>query len=142
MMIKMRTLVLVAVSAILTLSSVSCGKSKNDKEEVSIDGCWELYTVETRTTHVGTVSVDVYIQFEQGAFVLYQRIGEGSYTRFEGSYTLGKNQELSGSYTGGKAWGPYTAAISETDLVLTKGSEADTYKRITSIPETVLSNLY
>ena len=74
--------------------------------------------------------------------MLYQRLGEGRYTRFEGSYVLDKKKELTGTYSGGKAWGPYTAEISETDLVLSKGSEADTYKRIASIPETVLTNTY
>ena len=142
-MMKIRTMVMAVAATVLTLAAVSCGKNNKDKEEeATIDGCWELYTVETRTTQVGTVSVDVYLQFEQGAFVLYQRLGEGRYTRFEGSYVLDKKKELTGTYTGGKAWGPYTAEISETDLILSKGSESDTYKRIASIPETVLTNTY
>ena len=141
-MMKLRTMVLTAAAAVLTLAAVSCGK-KDKEEAVSIDGCWELTKVEqTKAAHVGDVTVDVYVQFEQGAFVLYQRIGDGRYSRFEGSYLLGKNKELTGTYAGGKAWGPYTFVLSETDLVLTKGSEKDTYKKVSSIPEKVLSNVY
>lgn len=140
-MMKLRTMVLTAAAAVLTLAAVSCGK-KDKEEAVSIDGCWELYNVATKSTMVGFVSVDVYVEFHEGAFTLYQRIGDGRYSRFEGSYLLGKNKELTGTYAGGKAWGPYTFVLSETDLVLTKGSEKDTYKKVSSIPEKVLSNVY
>lgn len=141
-MMKWHTLVLTAAAAVLTFAAVSCGKSGKDKDEASIEGCWELYNVATKSTMVGTVSVDVYVEFHEGAFTLYQRIGEGRYTRFDGSYKLGKKNELTGSYTGGKAWGPYTAEISESELVLSTDSEKDTYKKVASVPEKVLSNLY
>ena len=141
-MMKFRTMVMTAVAAVLTLAAVSCGKSHSDKDEASIEGCWELSNVSTKSTMVGTVSVDVYIEFHEGSFTLYQRIGEGRYTRFDGSYKLGKKNELTGSYTGGKAWGPYTAEISESELILTTASEKATYRKIASVPEQVLSNLY
>lgn len=141
MMKSLRTMVLTAVAAVLTLTAVSCGKSNKDKDELSIDGTWELYSVETKTATVGTVSVDVYLEFKDGSFLLYQRIGEGRYTRFDGSYLL-KKKELTGTYAGGKAWGPYEVELTESDLILTKGSEKDTYKKIASIPEKVLSNMY
>lgn len=141
MMKSLRTMVLTAVAAVLTLTAVSCGKSNKDKDELSIDGTWELYSVETKTVTVGTVSVDVYLEFKDGTFLLYQRIGEGRYTRFDGFYLL-KKKELTGTYAGGKAWGPYEVELTESDLILTKGSEKDTYKKIASVPEKVLSNMY
>lgn len=109
---------------------------------VSVEGSWELTSVATKAS-VGSVNVSVYITFGSGQFTLYQKIGEGRYTQFTGTYTLVKNT-LSGKYSTDKAWGPYTVSGSGTSLTLTTagGKEADTYKKIGSIPSSVLENLY
>ena len=94
---------------------------------------------------VGNVQVSVYIEFASGgSFTLYQKIGEGRYTMFTGSYSLSADNKLSGSYNGGSAWGPYDVALSGGTLTLTSagGKEVDTYKKISAIPESVTGNLY
>ena len=140
------------LGAAVLLALVSCG-SKNNPEKggesggsdtkVNVAGTWELSGVATKVA-VGDVNVSVYLSFEGSSFTLYQKIGEGRYTRFTGSYNVSSDNKLSGSYDGGSSWGPYDAALSSGNLVLTSpgGKEVDTYKKISSIPASVLSNLY
>lgn len=142
---------LALVLAGLMLLFVSCGKSSsgggsgNEKptpSKTSVVGCWELVSVTTKVA-VGSVNVNVYIDFKStGSFDLYQKIGEGRYTKFTGTYKLDSDGKLSGTYDGGSAWGPYTAALSGTSLTLSTASETDKYNKINAIPGSVTSNLY
>ena len=118
------------------------GGGGGDDTKVSVEGSWELSSVTTKAS-VGGVTVSVYVTFSGGSFTLYQKIGEGRYTQFTGSYTL-NDKTLTGNYAGGKSWGPYTAAMSGGNLTLTSagGKEVDTYKKIGSIPSSVTDNLY
>ena len=140
----MRKILFASLFAIFVMAPLSCGKHDKDteKESVSVVGCWELASVETKSAQIGDVTVDVFIQFvEGGSFTLYQKIGEGWYSKFTGKYTQDKNT-ISGTYTGGtKTWGPYEMELDKTTLVLYKegGVERDSYKRIDAIPSTVLS---
>ena len=113
--------------------------------ELDVIGMWELSSVSTKAS-VGSVTVSVYIDFAaDNSFTLYQKIGEGRYTKFEGTYNLNKDAaQLSGSYAGGSAWGPYSASRDGNTLTLasTGGKEVDTYKKIDSIPASVTENLY
>lgn len=134
--------------ATLLLALAACGEKEKTDEPVStqidITGYWELTSVVTKAS-VGSVNVSVYLDFaSNGNFTLYQKIGEGRYTQFAGSYILSSDNQLSGSYAGGSAWGPYTAALSGGSLVLTSpgGKEVDSYKKVSAIPETVTGNLY
>jgi hypothetical protein len=115
------------------------------KDQVDVTGVWELVSVATKA-NVGSVTVNVYIDFAaDNSFTLYQKIGEGRYTKFSGSYKLDKETgALSGSYSGGSAWGPYTAARSGGSLTLTSagGKEVDSYKKLDSIPSSVTENVY
>ena len=114
-------------------------------EELEVTGAWELYSVTTKA-RVGSVTVSVYIDFAaENSFTLYQKIGEGRYAKFEGSYNLDKEAgQLSGSYAGGSAWGPYSASRDGSNLILSSagGKEVDSYRKIESIPATVTENLY
>ena len=139
---------LLELTALLMGLAVSCNKenqpSGGEAVRTNLPGVWELTDVSTKVS-VGSVAVNVYIDFKQdGTFVLYQKIGEGRYSRFDGSYTVGEDKSLSGSYTGGKAWGPYGAEITDGKLILmsANGTETDTYKKIDSLPPTVTSQLY
>ena len=108
-----------------------------------ITGIWELSSVTTKAT-VGSVNVSVYVEFiSGGTFTLYQKIGEGRYTKFNGKFSF-QDGSLSGSYSDGTKWGPYTASLSGETLTLTSagGKETDTYKKVSAIPESVLSNVY
>ena len=132
---------IVAFAAAMML--LSCGNSKEEKVSLSVDGCWELISVTTKSATVGTETVSVYIEFLAGSFTLYQKIGEGRYTVFSGSYTIDqKEQTLSGTYADGTAWGPYSVACSDANMSLSKDSETDSYKKIDAIPAAVTSNTY
>ena len=132
-----------ALAAVCMLAVLSCGKNdpKEDKKGLSVDGIWELSSVQTKAAQVGGTSVEVYLEFATGNFTLYQKIGAGRYTQFTGTYKVGEDNSLSGSYSGGDAWGPYEASVEGTTLTLSKGSETDTYQKVDAIPEGVLQNL-
>lgn len=132
--------------AACVLALVACKKESSDPTPSSegVVGIWELSSVTTKAS-VGEVQVSVYIDFSSdGNFTLYQKVGQGRYTKFTGTYTLTSDSKLSGSYFGGTAWGPYDAVVSGETLTLTSagGKEVDTYKKIASIPENVTNNLY
>lgn len=112
--------------------------------KLDVTGSWELSNVETKVS-VGSVNVSVYITFASGdSFTLYQKIGEGRYSVFTGTYTLSSDNKLSGKYSNNATWGPYSAALSGGKLTLTSagGKEVDTYTKISSIPTSVTQNIY
>lgn len=137
--------------AFAALALCACGGKKDNPEsggnggsKADITGCWELSSVATKAA-VGGLTVSVYVDFVSGgSFTLYQKIGDGRYTKFTGAYVLSSDNKLSGKYDGGDNWGPYNAQISATSLVLTTagGKEADTYTKVKAIPDAVLQNLY
>lgn len=113
-------------------------------KKTDVTGCWELSSVATKAS-IGNVSVSVYMSFgTDGNFELWQKIGEGRYSYFSGTYKLGADNSLSGSYSDGKTWGPYQASTADNKLTLTTsgGSEVDTYNKISSIPDAVTGNVY
>ena len=140
-----RVLYAITVAALCLLTA--CGKDKQPgKEETkpsAITGVWELSDISTKAS-IGSVNVSVYLDFtSDGKFTLYQKIGEGRYTKFTGTYALDK-ASLSGKYSDGKPWGPYNAEINSSSLTLIKegGKETDTYRKIDAVPEAVTSNVY
>lgn len=140
-----RVLYAVAIAALCLVTA--CGKNKQpDKQEnkaLAVAGVWELSDIVTKAS-IGSVNVSVYLDFaSEGSFTLYQKIGEGRYTKFTGTYTVEKDS-LSGKYADGKAWGPYKAEVNGSTLTLVKegGSETDTYRKIDAVPAEVTSNLY
>ena len=136
---------LLMAACVLALSA--CKKEGSDEPTPaggSIVGAWELSSVATKAT-VGDVQVNVYVEFgEDNSFTLYQKVGEGRYTKFDGTYTLATDGKLSGSYSGGSAWGPYDVTLNGDSLTLasSNGKEVDTYKKISAIPEIVTNNIY
>ena len=138
----------VLILATLALALFACKKENGDEPTptptAGITGIWELNSVATKVA-VGSVQVSVYVEFSADqSFTLYQKIGEGRYTRFNGTYALASDGKLSGSYSGGESWGPYDAAVNGDTLTLTSagGKEVDSYKRISAVPESVTGNLY
>ena len=139
-------------AAVMMIGLSGCHKhnevDENEILKAGIQGCWELTSVTTKSASVGNVTVDVYIEFlAPDAMTLYQKIGEGRYTKFTGTYTLAEKQ-LSGTYTSGnkKTWGPYDATLDDEAGILTlalpEKTEKDVYKKIESIPSAVTSNVY
>ncbi|MBP5676058.1 MAG: lipocalin family protein [Bacteroidales bacterium] len=139
-----RALYIIAVAASCLL--VACGKDNKPGKDITasaVAGSWELSEIVTKAS-IGSVDVSVYLDFTQdGTFTLYQKIGEGRYTKFSGTFTLEKNL-LSGNYSDRKPWGPYNVTLEDSRLSLTKteGTETDTYKKIDAVPSEVTSNLY
>ena len=140
-----RVLYAFAVAALCFLTACG-GKDKPGKDEAKasdIAGVWELSDIVTKAS-IGTVQVSVYIDFtSDGKFSLYQKLGEGRYTKYTGTFALEKGV-LSGKYSDGKAWGPYNASVDKTSLTLEKegGKETDVYRKIDAVPAEVTSNLY
>ena len=134
-----------AVTALCLLTACG-GKDKPGKEETKVSdiaGVWELSDIITKAS-LGSVVVSVYIDFaSDGKFTLYQKLGEGRYTKYAGTYALEKGV-LSGKYSDGKAWGPYSATVDKSSLTLEKegGKETDVYRKIDTVPAEVTSNLY
>ncbi len=104
------------------MASVSCGE-KNEGPAVSekIVAEWHLVSVSGMTS-----APEVYVDFAQDlSFSLYQKIGEGRYRRYEGTYTV-SGSLVSGKYSDGEKWGSdYEASFEGENLVLTaqNGSE-------------------
>lgn len=123
----------------------ACKPHQPETPKIDVTGTWELESITTKVA-IGGEQVSVYIDFEsEGAFTLYQKIGAGRYTRFDGTWTIDQEAAtLSGVYSGGDSWGPYSCTCSESTLVLTtaSGGESDTYKRIDAIPAEVIQNVY
>ena len=78
--------------------------------------------------------------------MLYQKVGDGSFRIFNGTYeikTEGEQNFLNGKYNDGTPWGAErTAEISsENTLTLTAGGVNETYSRVSDgIPEDVKDN--
>ena len=84
--------------------------------------------------------VDVYVAFgDEGDFDEYQRLGEGRYRHYNGTYIV-DNGVLSGLYADGTEWGStYTISFSGDTMTLTannESAEAIVYT-MTTIPEEV-----
>lgn len=136
----------VLTMAAVVLALFACKKegSENPTPIESIEGVWELSNVATKVS-VGDIQVSVFVEFaSDNTFTLYQKIGEGRYSKFNGSYAMAADGKLSGSYSGGSSWGPYDAVVDDKALILTSagGKEVDTYKRVDAVPTSVTNNLY
>jgi hypothetical protein len=119
---KIFTLILV-LSALMSVCS--CGGNKNEGPDVTaaIVAEWHLVDV----TGVDSSEIpQVYLDFKADkSFELYQKIGEGRYRKYNGTYTVSGNV-LSGKYSDGEDWGcSYGVSFAESNLKLAadNGSE-------------------
>ena len=96
--------------------AASCG-SKEDGPDISADIVAEWHL--TSISGMSTVP-QVYINFAQDlSFQLYQKVGDGRYRRYDGTYAVASTV-LSGKYADGQAWGSnYTVSFEGEVLVLT-----------------------
>lgn len=125
-------IIIAALLAVLAFSSCT----KEDSKSTIIDGEWHMVVAKDATE-------DVYLSFNDGLFVIYQKTGdlERHYT-FDGTYTVTKGI-LSGIYSDGTPFGSeYEVKVSGDKLTLKalNGSvETVTYKKET-IPAEVKAN--
>lgn len=116
--------------ALLSMALIA-GGCKKEKIQSNIAGEW----------HCSVEECDIYLAFDpDGTFELYQKLGEGRYYQYNGSWSTDKNI-VSGTYDDGTPWGSsYEVEFDGSDKMTfsaTNGSgEVNTYTR-TSIPEEV-----
>lgn len=100
----------------VAFASISCGEVSNGPVvSDKIVGEWHLVSVS------GLNSVpQVYVEFAQDlSFDLYQKVGEGRYRKYEGTYAVA-GAIVSGKYSDGEKWGSdYEASFDGEKLVLT-----------------------
>lgn len=125
----MKTIFKIILALSVLAAAVSCGEKDNGpavSEKIVAE--WHLVGVS------GMTSVpQVYVDFSQDlTFELYQKIGEGRYRKYEGTYTV-TGSLVSGQYSDGEKWGSdYKASFEGDNMVLTaqNGSEeACTYEK-------------
>lgn len=125
----MKTISKIILALSVLAAAVSCGEKDNGpavSEKIVAE--WHLVGVS------GMTSVpQVYVDFSQDlTFELYQKIGEGRYRKYEGTYTV-TGSLVSGQYSDGEKWGSdYKASFEGDNMVLTaqNGSEeACTYEK-------------
>ena len=116
----------------MAFALISCGEENKDNGPVVSDAIvaeWHLVSVSGLN-----VLHHVYVNFAQDlSFELYQKIGEGRFRKYEGTYAV-TGSLVSGKYSDGEKWGSeYEASFDEAEnLVLTaqNGSEeVCTYKK-------------
>lgn len=117
-----------------------CRKDNGGDSDVRIDGEWELISLKTKSVDMDGITLNVYIEFAGGRFELYQKLGDGAYYAFTGSYSV-VGDELSGQYSDGKAFGAkYNVAFVDDCLELRPvGKNEIQLLRPSSIPLSVRS---
>lgn len=124
---------------------VACKPKQPEKPALDPTGIWELTSISTKVS-VGDVAVSVYLEFSaEGTFTIYQKIGEGRYKRFTGTFEVDlDNNRISGKYDGGAKWGPYDCTCNDKTLTLklVGGTETDSYTKIEAVPADVAQNVY
>ena len=115
---KARIYFLTAVLCALAL--VGCGKEKDTPKvnnATNIVGEWHCAPE--------GYDVDVYVAFDAaGSFEEYQRLGEGRYRHYAGTWSVDKSV-LSGVYADGTEWGStYTLSFEGETMTLTANNES------------------
>ena len=115
----------------------ACGdKNGGDKTGLTLEQklCGEWHSTSL------PVDGDVYIDFnEDKTFELYQKIGEGAYRLYRGTWNLEENL-LTGKYNDGEDWAAaYQVAMSDKFLTLTSNNDAaeETVYERSEIPASV-----
>lgn len=134
MFINMKRIIYISTLLLLILS----GCKKEDPAPGPKDmlcGEWHSYTL--------PVDADIYAQFSsEGSFKLYQKIGEGPYLLYSGSWSMEGNV-ISGKYEDGTDWAAsYDVIFSDKFMTWTSRNDAaeeSQYER-SSIPDEVKEN--
>ena len=97
------------LTALMLITATGC-----KKDEKPID-CKATLPGEWHCTPEG-LDADIYADFEEnGSFDLYQKLGEGRYRHYTGTWEC-KGNTLSGKYSDGSDWGSsYTVVFTDND---------------------------
>lgn len=122
--------------ALVMSCACSCRKEPS-KKGLDVTGVWELTEVSpiTKSAMIGDRAVDVFLQFSSdGSFAIHQKLGDGAYKVFTGTWTLTGNT-LDGVYSDKKAWGSTYTVEREGDMMtLASKGEVYSYKKIGALP--------
>ena len=107
-MVLMKRLLFI-LTALMLITATGC-----KKDEKPID-CKATLPGEWHCTPEG-LDADIYADFEEnGSFDLYQKLGEGRYRHYTGTWEC-KGNTLSGKYSDGSDWGSsYTVVFTDND---------------------------
>ena len=130
----MKTLSKIILAISVLAAAVSCNKIKGPVVAESIVAEWHLVSVSGQSS-----APEIYVNFAQDlSFELYQKIGEGRYRKYTGSYSVTESL-VSGTYSDGEKWGTdYEASFDGDNLVLTAqngSAEVCTYEK-KALPDT------
>lgn len=105
---------LVAVLTVIFMS-VACGEKSGD-DVVNVSGEWHLVSYEG----IDISDVEVYLKFDKGIFDLYQKLEEGRFRHYHGSYSVNGNT-MTGQYDDGEplGGGSYTVSLESDNSTLT-----------------------
>lgn len=137
---KRLAMLMIAAAAVL---AAACGK---EDKKVDVSGEWELTNVEfvTKSAVIGSETVFVYMSFDKaGTFSIYQKLGEGRYQTFSGTWAL-SGDVLNGTYSDGKNWAcPYRVSRDgDTMIMVSSPDEKDVYTyRKCTIPASAKNGL-
>lgn len=126
-----------AAIAATILTACNSEQDQIEKNIYEIAGIWHFEGNEAGQ------QVDVYLGFcpVYRTFDLYQKIGEGAYKHFTGSFTMTSSMVLSGKYDSGISWArEYTVSRSGSLLKLSAGDYSCEYTSADVIPEDVIDH--
>ena len=131
----MKKILYILTAAVCLLTS--CTKELKFPEKLY--GDWFCHS-----TSLTSTDVYVYVTFTADSFDLFQKIGDGAYRVYQGTYTLTPDAAggyiLSGKYNDGTPWGAeYIVESTSNDAItLTAEGVTETYTRVSGgIPEEV-----
>lgn len=119
---------IIRITLWLLAATFALGSCSPEDYTTSIEGEW----------HTTRAECDIYIDFGSGGvFELYQRLGEGRYRLYTGSWSV-EEDTLSGNYDDGTPWGSSYKISLDGDNQMTlratnSSGESNTYTR-TTIP--------
>ena len=123
----MKKILYILAAAICLLTS--CKKELKFPEKLY--GDWYCHS-----TSLTSTDVHVYVTFDVETFVLYQKIGEGAYRIYNGTYTLTQGESgsctLTGEYSDGTPWATEYVVVSSSNdvIVFTAGDVTEVYNRV------------
>lgn len=126
-------------AAVVLAALLSC--KKDEARPMDISGEWHL--VSSDKVDKEEYGIDVYVVFNpNGRFELYQKISEGRYRYFSGTYAL-SGSHLTGSYSSGSPLASeYEASLENggAELVLAASSGAETCRYVReAVPDEVFT---
>jgi len=125
-------------------SVLGCKKTPKADPTPQCTGEWQLSSISVKSVSYAGQAIDIYVSFvSDGNFELYQKIGQGRFRKYTGTWSL-SGTTLSGVYSSGKEWGSsYEVSVDDETMTLTSAvaEEVSVYKK-SSIPESVKAEAY